>query len=53
MIILKSPDGKWEVKILDDGKVEWFNIHENVYGKYSIEQILEAMDQIDGIQKSK
>tara|TARA_B100000424_G_scaffold61423_1_gene44641 strand:- start:163 stop:324 length:162 start_codon:yes stop_codon:yes gene_type:complete len=53
MIILKSPDGKWEVKILDDGKVEWFNIHENVFGKYSTEQILEAMDQIDGIQKSK
>ena len=51
-MISESPDKKWSVRVDEEGKFHWTDT-KHIYGKYSIEEILEAMDIINGVQKSE
>ena len=42
-MISESPDKKWQVRVDEEGK-SIGQITKHIYGKYSIEEILEAMD---------
>ena len=51
-MISESPDKRWQVRVDEEGKFYWFDT-KHMYGKYTVEEILEAMDKINGIQKSE
>jgi len=45
-------DKRWQVRVDEEGKFHWFDT-KHMYGKYTVEEILEAMDKINGVQKSE
>ena len=38
------PDKRWQVRVDEEGKIHWFDT-KHMYGKYTVEEILEAMDK--------
>ena len=49
--MISNPDKKWQVRVDEEGKSHWTDT-QHIYGKYSIEEILEAMDTINMFRRA-